>query len=98
METATLTPSKKIRMVEGYFSPSEAKDLISSMIDGQISFYKLQHMSCWESDHTLDTQVLDEKIAKLTAMKADLKNLVKEAKTNGSRIKIQSDLSLELVG
>lgn len=88
---------QKVQVINGSFKPSEARDIISKMIDDQINFYKLQNLSHWIQDCNLSQDLLDEKIAKLQHRKQELNEIIKVAQAGGEKVRLCNyfDLSIE---
>ncbi|MFT6320674.1 MAG: hypothetical protein ACJAT4_001602 [Granulosicoccus sp.] len=89
--------NQKVQVLNGTFKPSEARDIISKMIDDQINFYKLQNLSHWIKDCNISQASLDEKILKLQNTKQELNEIIKEAQAVGENVRLRNyfDLSIE---
>lgn len=94
MYTAELI--QKIQFLNGTFTPSEARDLISKSIDEQIEFYKLQHLSQWMKDNTISKHQLEIKIDELQQKKQELLDMVKIAKIEDTKLNIRGDFKISL--
>lgn len=66
MEAKELTKSEKmtkhIQLVKGDFSPSEASQIILSLINEKINFHKIERLQIWEGNHNCETDPLDKRI------------------------------------
>ena len=89
--------SGKTHFLDGVFSPSEARDIISDIIDRYIQFCKIQHMRNWESDHSLSTSERDQTILELERQKKELKAVIEKSKAEGCRISLDGMFELKLV-
>ena len=73
MKTQTLekatTLKQEIQLVKGLFTPSEASDVVLSLIDQKINFHKIQRLQIWEGNHRCETDQLDDRIAELNQEK-----------------------------
>ena len=88
---------KKTQFTNGVYDPREARELISSIIDGHINFYKLQHLMSWEADHTTSPEFRDRKIEELVAKKSELKEVLKQARQEGFNISVDGVFEVKLV-
>ena len=89
--------TQKMQLINENFSPSEAFDIIASSIEGNINFYKIQHLSSWEGNHSLSRNELDEKISLLNHQKNELRKLIREAKEAGYDLNIEGQINIKLI-
>ncbi|MFK7775520.1 MAG: hypothetical protein AB8F94_25485 [Saprospiraceae bacterium] len=87
---------EKVQVLNGTFKPSEARDIISKMIDDQINFCKLQNLSHWIQDCNTSQNLLDEKIAKLQHRKQELNEMIKEAQVTGGKVILNNYFDLSI--
>lgn len=92
----TLELTQNVQLVDGTFTPSEAYDLMSSLIDQKINFHKLHRLSLSEGNENEDTSFDGYRIAQLQREKDEFKALCREARMNGSKIKLNSTLNVKL--
>lgn len=92
----TLEVTQNVQLVDGTFTPSEAYDLISAIIDQKINFHKLHRLSISEGNENEDTSFDSHRIAQLQREKDEFKALCREAKMKGSKIRLNSVLDVEL--
>jgi len=85
-----------IQLIDGDFTPSEASDTVISIINKKINFYKLQHLSLWEKDHSISSKYLDKIISELNFKKSNLKNIIAQAKETGSKLSLEAILEIKL--
>ncbi|PIB28278.1 hypothetical protein [Maribacter sp. 4G9] len=101
METKELPKVKKqlktIQLVDGTFTPSEASDVITALIDEKINFHKIQRLQVWEGNHKCNTHGLDDRIQQLIKEKQLAKEIINEARAKGTNISINGTLSLKFV-
>ncbi|UWX55672.1 hypothetical protein NYZ99_04270 [Maribacter litopenaei] len=101
METQELSKTKKakktIQLVDGTFTPSEASDVITALIDEKINFHKIQRLQIWEGNHRSSTSGLDSRIQELLKEKQLAKDIISEARTKGVNISINGTLSLKFL-
>lgn len=87
----------KVQLVDNIFTPTEASDIVTNLINEKINFHKLQRLSQWEGDINSDTSFDDNRVAKLTAESKAFKQICQEAKLNGKKIKINGVLEIEIL-
>lgn len=101
MESKTLEPKqtakKKIQIVNGHFTPSEASDIISGLIDEKINFHKIQRLQMWEGNHVCKTEPLDDRITQLTEEKRIAKEFISEMRASGKKLKIDGILEISII-
>ena len=83
-----LTETKNIQLVDGKFTPTEASDMITSLINEKINFHKIQRLKIWEGDHHRKTNLLDSRIDELVEEKKIAKKIVAEARSQGKNLSI----------
>lgn len=87
---------QKVEFLNGTFTPSEARDILLKVIDHQINFYKLQHLSNWIKDHSVSQDLQKERIAQLEDRKRELAELITEARAEEARLTIHGDFNISL--
>ncbi len=88
---------QKIQLVEGKFTPSEAADVVSSLIEEKINFHKLQRLSLSEGHQATNTEYPDGRIAELYNEKKIAKEFINNAREEGYKIKINGTLEITFV-
>ncbi len=88
---------KKVQLVDNVFTPQEASDIVTNLINEKINFHKLQRLSQWEGDVNSDTSFDDNRVVKLTKESQTFKKICQEAKINGQKIKINGVLEIEIL-
>ena len=101
MNTNRLTKSdtikQKIQLVKGEFSPSEASDVIMSLIDEKINFHRKQRFQKWEQNHKNNSVELDNRIIQLEKEKQTAKEFIDNAKLLKNNITINGILEITIV-
>jgi hypothetical protein len=87
----------KVQLVDGIFTASEASDIVSSLIGEKINFHKLHRLSMSEGNINSDTGYDDSRVVELTAERKEFKELSREARLMGKRIKINGILEIEII-
>jgi hypothetical protein len=86
--------SRKINLVEGTFSPSDAADLINELVDVKLNFHKLQRLSLTEGNRNESCEYDNSRINELQTEKQLNKTFFKEVKQQGKRLKITSFIEI----
>nr|WP_299072469.1 hypothetical protein [uncultured Allomuricauda sp.] len=95
METLIET-KQKIQLVDGSFTPSEACDVITALLDEKINFHKLQRLSWCEGNGGANTKYPDDRIQELENEKAIAKNFINSIRSEGKRLRIDGILKISL--
>lgn len=85
---------QKIQLIEGQFTPSEASDLISSLIKEKINFHKIQRLGQVIHDETCDTKQSEERIIELIGERKIAKDFISKSKVKGRNIQINCVLEI----
>ena len=88
---------RKMQFINDNLRPSEAKDVVSLVIDSSIHFYKLHHLTNLEKDHSIDKILLDAKMLALDEQKQELKQMIDEAFEGDNLVSITGTLELKLI-
>lgn len=100
METQELVKqeklTQKIQLVKGEFTPSEASDIISSLIDEKINFHKIQRLQKWEGNHKCTTKNLDDRITQLQEEKILAKQFISKLRANGNKLNINGIIEISI--
>lgn len=86
--------SQKIQLVEGRFTPSEASDVVSALIDEKINFHKLQRLKIWEGDQNAPADYANGRILELKEEKKKAKDFIREARLEGRNVRIEGVLRI----
>lgn len=85
---------QKVQLVEGQFTPAEALDVITALIDEKINFHKIQRLSTCEGDECADTSYCNERIQELMAEKERARSFIMSAKAEGFNVRINGNLDI----
>jgi hypothetical protein len=97
-QTIVLTDVKsKIQLVDGLFNPSEANDLVNTLIGDKINFHKLQILSQRVNCDEADTEYHDQRILELEAEKDTLRDWIIEARSKGYQVRIDGTLEVSFI-
>lgn len=95
METIVKT-KQKLNLVDGTFTPSEANDIIQSLLNEKINFHKLQRLSWCEGNHNANTTFPDGRIKELEREKKIAKEFITAVKREGKKLRIDGTLTITL--
>jgi hypothetical protein len=90
------TKKQKIQLVKGEFTPSEALDIIRSLIDEKINFHKIQRLQLWEGSHSCNTDQLDGRIQELEKEKQVAKEFIAGMRAQGKKLSINGVLEIKI--
>lgn len=88
---------QQIRLVDGEFTPSEACDILKSLLDEKINFHKLQRLTIWEGNVNGNCSFPNNRIEELQSEKETVDEFIKAARQNGSMIKIKGILDITTI-
>ena len=86
---------KSVSLVDGKFSPSEASDILNALIDKKINFHKLQVLSRVEGNEKDECSFDNDRLQELKNHKVSLNEIIKDARLNGKKLKINSVINIE---
>ncbi|MCE7923142.1 MAG: hypothetical protein DYG98_08790 [Haliscomenobacteraceae bacterium CHB4] len=85
-----------IQIVNGNFSPVEAREMLNELITSRINFHNIQMLKRWEANHRYDPSEDDKKINAMRKGKAEAIELIEKAKREGFNIEIIGDIKVKL--
>ena len=89
--------NQHIKLVDGQFKPSEAADIIDSILDVKINFHKLKRLSITEGNCDDLCEYDNGRINELIDAKLDAKSFFSDARLQGKKLKINGSISIEIV-
>jgi hypothetical protein len=92
--TQTEKETKKIQLVKGEFTPSEASHIITSLIDEKINFHKIQRLQMWEGNHRCKPDELNGRIEELEKEKEITRAFINSMRGLGKNLKIDGTLKI----
>lgn len=87
----------EIQLVAGEFTPSQASDIIYSLISQKINYHKLEDLQNWEGNHKYDHEPLRNRIKELEDAMKRTKDFMLELKDNGKKVKIDGVIKMSVV-
>jgi len=91
---SSLEHDQSIQLVDGTFTPSEAHDVITALIDQKINFHKLQRIAQCERNENAETKYCDNRIAELLKEKEIAKNFLQPVRGTNAKIRIDGILKI----
>ncbi len=88
-------PSGNFTLVKGAFSPSEAADVLLTLINDKIKFHSIQILNLREGCDK-DVAYSEERIKSLKAAKAEITELVIQARNKGLVLEINSHIDIQM--
>ena len=85
---------QKIRLVDGTFTPSEASDVVSSLIREKINFHKIQRLGMFIHDEDEDAAELNQRVQELMDERKRAKAIIAEARARGLNVRINGILEV----
>ncbi|MDZ7716384.1 MAG: hypothetical protein U5J95_09255 [Balneolaceae bacterium] len=89
-------PTEDLILVEGTFTPSEAKEVLMSLINSKISFHNLKNLRSYERSGSEDKES-KKRITELEKMRKKLLTILKDTDKNGVSVKIESQINIEFL-
>lgn len=91
----TITDKKQeVQLVDGTFTVSEARDIISALIDQKINFHKVQRLSIWEGNEGEQADFPNDRIIELARDKQKAKKFLAALKQQGLNVRITGTLEI----
>lgn len=88
---------KKVKLVDGEFSPTQASDILNALIDQKINYHKIENLQHWEQDHNTDSKPYINRIKELEEEKKAIDHFISEIKKEGKKLSIDGILTIKLV-
>lgn len=89
--------TQKVQLIKGSFTPSEASDIITALIDEKINFHKIQRLQVWEGNHRDSTPELNSRIEELKVEKQIAKDFISGVRSMGKMLKINGTIEISVV-
>lgn len=96
-ETIQQATAQAISLIDGVFTPSETADILNEMLDIKINFHKLQSIKRFEGNHDDPCTHDSGRLAQLLEQKEILRSRIKEVRSLGKKMKVISNISIEVV-
>jgi hypothetical protein len=86
-----------VKLIEGKFTPAEAREVVISFLEEKINFHKRHKLSLWLRDKDANTERHDKRIAELLVEKKKMEELLAEAQAEGRNLHISGALEVNFV-
>lgn len=96
ISTKEINLDQEIKLIDGHFTPSEAGDIINSVLDVKINFHKLQRLSRTEGNANDTCEYDNSRIIELINAKHDAKDYFKDARLKGKKLRIESIITIQV--
>ena len=83
-------------LLNGSFTPSEAQEILNSVVSQYRNIYNLQYMKFWEGSHNFDSSAIDAKVESLNLLQRELNAKIRDARDTGSRVDVEGLLKLRI--
>lgn len=90
------TKTQKINLVEGKFTPREATDLVSSLINEKVNFHKLQRLGMFVGEEGCNATYQNDRIIELCNENKIAREFISQAKREGYTVKINGTLEITI--
>ncbi len=87
---------QSIKLIAGQFTPSEAADIIDSILDIKINYHKIKRLSITEGNCDDLCEYDNGRINELIDAKLDAKSFFSDARLKGKKLKINSSISISI--
>ncbi|WP_417371816.1 hypothetical protein [Gelidibacter japonicus] len=85
---------QKIQLVNGEFTPSQASDVIMSLINQKINYHKIEGLQLWERNHKYDQEPLSNRIKELEVERKIASDFISKMREEGKNLKITGILKM----
>lgn len=83
-----------IELMKGEFTPSQASDIVLSLINQKINYHKVQQIQLWESNHKYDQVLINRRIEELEQEKRNAADFIKKMSDEGKKLKINGIINM----
>ncbi len=88
--------SNEYKLINGIFTEEDAQDLLTHFFSEKIKLHALRQFSLYER-YGIKCEYSEKRTKELKADKAEILDLLKEARLTGKSLRINSDIQIELV-
>ena len=96
METVKNKKEQHVKLVDGEFTPLQASDIVSSLIEQKINFHKVENLQYWEKDHKNDQKPFIKRVKELEDAEKEAKSFILNKEFKGKKIKIKGNLTISI--
>ena len=87
---------QEVRLVDGEFTPIQAADIVSSLIEQKINFHKVENLQHWENNHKNDSKPYIQRVKDLEQAEKNAKSFILNKDIKGKKIKIKGNLTISI--
>ncbi|MFT5964202.1 MAG: 23S rRNA G2445 N2-methylase RlmL [Flavobacterium sp.] len=87
--------TKELKLIDGHFSPDEAREILMNAFTGKIDFHENKNFSSEERFGTEDATAL-KRIPELLKSMDIISKIIEEAKQNNETLQITSEIQISL--
>ena len=95
MQPSKTSSSQVVQLIKGEFSPTQAKEIVLSLISQKISYHKLEEIQLWEKDHDFNLEPIRIRIRELEDEKQKAEQFISEAKKQGKNLEINGIIEMK---
>lgn len=88
---------EEMKFITEDFAPSDARELVNTILDRYSNFYKLQYITQWEKDHGTDKASFDNKVNEIQEQKKQLNEIIALARQEGKSVQVEGKIELTIV-
>jgi len=88
---------EEMKFITEDFAPSDARELVNTILDRYANFYKLQYITQWEKDHATDKVSFDNKVNEIQEQKRQLNEIIALARQEGKSVQVEGKIELTIV-
>ena len=88
--------TQKIDLINGQFTPSNASDIINSVLEVKINFHKLSRLSITEGNYNEDCNHDNGRIEELLNEQKIARDFFSQARLKGKKLKMRSTIHIEI--
>lgn len=92
MEMVQVT--QKVQLVDGCYTPSDANDLITTLVGEKIKFLKIQNLKEYIHDSTCDCKPAEQRITELMSELKEIQQVVRQCRATGKEVKVSCKLEI----
>lgn len=87
--------TKELKLIEGHFSPDEAREILMNVFFSKINFHNIKNWSSNERFGT-DDEIAQKRIPELRKSMVLISELIESAKQNNETLKITSEVKIQV--
>lgn len=90
-----INKEKKVKLVDGEFTPDQALDILKALIDEKINYHKIENQQHWERNHNIDSKPFIKRIQELEEERKAVCRYISEIKQEGKMLTIHGVLTVK---